>query len=345
MAWFFDLESGSTCVPDAADEIRRFDGYHTEEELGLPPQFLATRAGCDFDRAPTGCGNVWSSPAVDTERGFLYFGSSNCDTDNDPGTNEPPPPMPPYDEALVALHLDGTPVWRWRPREVDPDDFAFGATPNLFSIRRGKAQVDVVGIGGKDGFYYVLDRDGVNEDTGEGFDPADPLALPYWFQELVPGGPAGGVIGTPAVDEKARRIVIATAPGFDPLSPQQPTLRALDLDTGAVLWDNAADNDDASFAPVGATRQLAFVGSIVLPALRVYDAETGELLMLKLIGDALLGSAVASGPVVVDGTLLVGTGIGTLVGDPGAPSEVVARIPSSVVALCVPGSKGCPKDD
>ena len=35
---FFDLESGSTCVPDAADEIRRFDGYHDEGELGLPAE-------------------------------------------------------------------------------------------------------------------------------------------------------------------------------------------------------------------------------------------------------------------------------------------------------------------
>ena len=43
-----------------------------------------------------------------------------------------------YDEALVALHFDGTPAWRWRPREVDNDDLAFGATPNLFSIERGE---------------------------------------------------------------------------------------------------------------------------------------------------------------------------------------------------------------
>jgi outer membrane protein assembly factor BamB len=63
LRWFFDLESGSTCRPLATDDVRRFDGYHTAAELGLDASFFATRPGCDFDRTPTGCGNVWSSPA------------------------------------------------------------------------------------------------------------------------------------------------------------------------------------------------------------------------------------------------------------------------------------------
>jgi outer membrane protein assembly factor BamB len=348
MAWFFDLETGSTCTPDPGDEIRAFDGYHDEAELGLPAGFLATRAGCGFDRTPTGCGNVWSSPAVDEKRGLLFFGSSNCDTDDDDGTPEPPPPMPPYDEALVALRFDGSPAWRWRPREVDNDDFAFGATPNLFTIELGRRKVDVVGIGNKDGTYSVIDRDGVNELTGLGFDPADPHALPYWERNLVPGGPLGGIIGTPAVDPKARRIYVGTAPGFDPTDPQRPTVHALDADTGAVLWDNGTApgaGTDASFGPTSVTKDLVFVGGVVAPRLRLFDANTGALLCGSLIGDQILFSAVASGPAVVDGTLLVGTGIGTRTGDPSDPAEIAASVPSSVVALCVPKSKGCPEPE
>jgi hypothetical protein len=45
--------------------------------------------------------------------------------------------------------------------------------------------------------------------------------------------------------------------------------------------------------------------------------------------------------VAIDGTLLVGTGIGAL--DAGESAEITARTPSSLVALCVSGSKGCPK--
>ena len=343
MAWFFDPESGDTCTPEAGDEIRRFDGYHTELELGLPTGFLASRPGCDFDRTTTGCANVWSSPAFDAGRGLLFFGSSNCDTGTPP---EPGPPMPPYDEALTALNLDGTPAWRWRPREIDNDDLAFGATPNLFTIKLEGQNVDVVGIGGKDGTYYVLDREGVNKLTQEGFDPLAPLELPYWLKNLVPGGPVGGIIGTPAVDQKARRIYIATAPGLSESMTQQPSVHALDLDTGDILWDNLGDASGTSgnFGPVGATSQLVIAGTFDFPILRFYDAESGDLLLEQLVGDQVTLGGMASGPVTVDGTLLVGSGIGDWTGNPDDTSSITARADCSLVALCVPGSKGCPKD-
>ncbi|MDZ7784083.1 MAG: PQQ-binding-like beta-propeller repeat protein [Halioglobus sp.] len=178
MDWYFDLETGATCRPLPGDDIHQFDGYHSEEQLNLPAGFLATRPGCDFDRNVTGCGNVWSSPAVDESRGLVYFASSNCDTDNNPNTPQPPPPMPPYDEAIIALDLDGNPAWRWRPREVDNDDLAFGAVPNLFTIDFGGAPRDVVGVGNKDGTYYVIDRDGVNGVNGVAWDDADPGSSP-----------------------------------------------------------------------------------------------------------------------------------------------------------------------
>ena len=73
LAWYFDVETGATCRPDPSDDITRFDGYHSEAELGLPTNFFATRSGCNHDRGPTGCGNVWSSPAHDPERRLLYF--------------------------------------------------------------------------------------------------------------------------------------------------------------------------------------------------------------------------------------------------------------------------------
>jgi outer membrane protein assembly factor BamB len=339
LAWFFDLETASTCVPGASDEIRNFDGYHTEIELGLPAGFLST-PGCDFDRTTTGCGNVWSSPALDAERGLMFFGSSNCETDTDDGTPIPPPPMPAHDAALTALHLDGSVAWRWRPREIDNDDRAFGATPNLFTIKRGNKKVDVVGIGGKDKHYYVIDRDGVNEDTGLGFDPLDPLALPYWFRQLLPqdGFFQGGVIGTPAVDEKARRVYLSTAPGASEFVPDQPVFHALDLDTGEVVWTlgSAAAPQTASFAPTSATKDLVFGGTILGGRLRILDAKQGELLGERLVNSV---SGNASGAVVVDGTVLVGAGIGDLQAAPD-----VARAPSSLFAFCVPNSKGCPKD-
>ena len=39
LEWFFDPESGAVCRPDATDEIRNYDGYHSESELGPARRF------------------------------------------------------------------------------------------------------------------------------------------------------------------------------------------------------------------------------------------------------------------------------------------------------------------
>jgi outer membrane protein assembly factor BamB len=353
MRWFFDLESGSVengaftgtkvCRPLASDEVRRFDGTHSEAELGLPPGFFATRPGCDFARANTGCANVWSSAAVDEVRGLLYFASSNCDTATAPGSPLPPPPMPLFDEAIVALHFDGTPAWTWRPREVDNDDLAFGAAPNLFAIDLGDGQlVDVLGVGNKDGSYTVLDRDGVNEQSGVAWSDADPSTLPYWRTQVVPGGAAGGVIATAAVDEAARRIYFGTAPGSgDDLTPQQPAFHALDADSGAVVWSagSPAQPLQASFAPTSAIPGVVFTGSVSGGSLRAF--ETRGDLGTYLLDLPLTLTGIASAPVVIDGTLLVGQGIGARDENPANLSDVTSRVPSPLLAFCVPGTAGC----
>jgi polyvinyl alcohol dehydrogenase (cytochrome) len=343
LAWYFDLETGATCRPNPGDDIRKFDGYHSEAELGLPAGFLASRSGCNFARTITGCGNVWSTPAADLARGLLYFASSNCDTDNDPGTPEPPPPMPAYDEAIVALQFDGTPAWRWRPREVDNDDLAFGAAPNLFTITFGGAPREVLGIGNKDGSYYVLDRDGVNEVSGVAWNDANPAGLPYWTRNVVPGGDIGGIVATAAVDEPAGRIYFSTAPGDGaingpPNDPQRPTMHALDIHTGGVVWNNAADTGSfASFGPTSAIPGVAFAGQVPAAILRAFGTASGALL-----GQTdLTNFALASAPAVVDGIVLVGQGIGTITASGNSISDITARADSELVALCVPGTPGC----
>jgi len=347
MKWFFDLETASTCRPDPGDAVTHFDGYHSAAQLGLPPDFFATRSGCNFDRTPDGCGNTWSSPTLDLQRGLLYLDSANCDVDDDPATPAPPPPMPPYDEAIFALHFDGTPAWHWRPRDVDDDDYDFGGVPNLFTIQFGGASREVVGVGGKDGTYYVLDRDGVNEVNGVAWNDADPAALPYWKTNVVPGGAIGGIIASAAVDEGARRIYFSTAPGIsvdDVFAPQTPTAHALDMDTGAVLWDSGDNNDldnDASYGPTTGIPGVAFMGAVLTPRLRAMNAATGELLFHKIISSPGFSNSVASAAAVVDGTVYVGTGIGTRSGDPHDVGDQISREPHALVALCVPGTAGC----
>jgi polyvinyl alcohol dehydrogenase (cytochrome) len=94
-----------------------------------------------------GCGDVWSSPAVDPKLRLVFFGTADCEEQ----------PLPPYHESVLALDADtGHLRWIFRPRETDPDqcDFDFGASPNLIELAGKK----FIGIGGKDGTYYLLDR-------------------------------------------------------------------------------------------------------------------------------------------------------------------------------------------
>jgi hypothetical protein len=185
----------------------------------------------------------------------------------------------------------------------------------------------------------------VNQVSGVAWYDVDPSALPYWRRQVVPGGPAGGVIATAAVDEATRRVYFGTAPGGgdgayagSPEQPQQPTFHALDLDTGEVAWQNASDGR-ASYAPTSAIPGVVFSGSVQVGSLRAYESRNdagGGLVDLPLTL-----SAVASAPVVIDGTLLVGAGIGARDANPAELSDKSSREPSPLSAFCVPGTPGC----
>lgn len=325
LRWFFDLASGSSCKPNAGDDVHHFDGYHSAAQLGLPDDFFATRPGCGFDRTPNECGNVWSSASIDVKRKVLYTASSNCDSDTDPTTVIPSPIMPPYDEAVFALHTDtGEPVWRWRPREVDPNDLSFGALPNLFEIEFAGATREVVGIGNKDGKYYVLDRDGVNQVTG--------VIEPYWTRQTVPGGSIGGVIASASIAEG--KVLLSTAIGTDISNPQKPAAWGLDATTGNVLW--TSDDAQPSYSAASAIPGVVFMGSLAGTVV-ARDSDTGAALA-KLSAGGSLGSSAT----IVDGKLFVGAGAGERGGNPTDISYVVTLVPSPVSAFCIAGSPGCP---
>ena len=110
-------------------------------------------------------------------------------------------------------------------------------------------------------------------------------------------------------------------------------MHALDKNTGEILWQSIGD---ASFAPTSAIPGVVFVGSVG-GFLRAFDAATGAMLT-----GVPVGFAVASAPVVVDGIVIVGAGIGERTGNPQDPAEISSRIPQNITALCVPGTHYCP---
>ena len=82
-------------------------------------------------------GGVWSSPAIDVDKGIVYV-----------GTGDP-------DDGAEALNLhDGRVLWHWRSVVRDVSDTDVGSGPLLYSDFRGQLRV---AVGGKDGYLYSLD--------------------------------------------------------------------------------------------------------------------------------------------------------------------------------------------
>jgi polyvinyl alcohol dehydrogenase (cytochrome) len=231
-----------------------------------------------------GCGSVWSSIAIDEINYLAIFGTGDCQNDA----------TPPYHEAVVAVDASsGVVTWTFRPRSADTCDFDFGSSANVLDLDGQR----YVGIGSKDGTYYVL-----GSHNGQ-------LA---WSRNVVFGGSSGGFIGTAAFD--GQRIYGATALGelggtpCDPTNPrdttlQNPSYHAFDARKGTVLWE---DSQAYSFAASTVAGGVVFNGvGLPLPSaqLRAYDATSGALLRAFPAG-----GAVNAGATIVGKRLFYGTG-------------------------------------
>jgi polyvinyl alcohol dehydrogenase (cytochrome) len=242
-----------------------------------------------------GCGSVWSSAAVDPDRHLVYFGTGDCQQDA----------PPPYHEAIIALDTGtGTPKWVFRPRATDKCDFDFGASPNIIDFG---VDGHYVGLGGKDGTYYLLDR------SSGGL---------IWAKNVVFGGSIGGFFGGAAFD--GEHIFSSTAVGdFEPKSPtkvctdppapgdtltQDPSMHALNVANGSRYWERPFNY---SFGASTLARGVVFSGFLGIPgflppALNAYAA-SGPLhgLLLKIFNKT---GQVNSAAVPVGRMLFVTTG-------------------------------------
>jgi len=188
-----------------------------------PPTFRGTVVALDaatgaeawrFDVTDAAAGegagvSVWSSPAIDAERGVLYIGTGQAYS----------LPAPARSDSLVAIDLaTGEEVWHtqftagdaWSVALPSGKDADVGAVPNLFTV----GGTDAVGVGDKAGTYRALDRE-----TGD----------VLWEAPLTAGGLQGGVMASAAVAE--RTVFVASND-----NSQNADLVALDADTGEERW-------------------------------------------------------------------------------------------------------------
>jgi polyvinyl alcohol dehydrogenase (cytochrome) len=222
-----------------------------------------------------GCADVWSSPTIDDARRLVFVGTGNCVTS--------PRGYGRFAEAVVALDLDdGSVRWSYQPHRPNRDDLDFAGAPNLFESS-GRA---LVGLGGKDGTYYALDRE-----TGE----------LVWASPVVEAGltnpgsnfSTGGFIGPTAVSDGI--ITGGTAIG------DAPYLHALDAGTGNVRWQQPIAAPTYGAPAVGGG--VVVIGGTDF-TMRAVDLATGDVLW----SDEVSG-AVSGGPAIVGDDVFAVAGI------------------------------------
>jgi outer membrane protein assembly factor BamB/dienelactone hydrolase len=287
---------------------------------------------------------VWSTPSYDAETHTIFFG-----TDVNTAPRQPTPDNPRLDTpescAVVALdardgsrkwvtQLSAGDVWNNAMRSYDPKegrykDQAVGDTPKIYTIDIDGTPTKVVGVGCKNGGFYVLCADDgrilahTPIYTGPPAYPLDPepdprlLALPSAIGGLQSGCATDGAsIYTNGID--AVRLASQEKPADSAIPPTGGRVVSLSLDTRTEHWrherplvpslggpapkplyTNVGDPVASGIALAGGVAYFTTVASGKLVAL---DAKTGVLLKEIEIGP------VWSGPSVSRGHVYVGTG-------------------------------------
>lgn len=248
-----------------------------DAELGRVRHSLTTRS-----HSGTGCGDVWSSPALDAARRTLFFGIGNCNLEGGADT-----------EWLVAISATtGRRIWRFaEPAANHQRDNDFGASPVL-TRAEGRA---VVVQAGKSGWIYVVDRatgrlvrqvhaaqgsdiGGFIGSVSVAIDPA--TGHPVLYGDTAIPAPEGGPDAS-----------LATDPG------RVTSLHAVDLVTGRVSWHAPAQSP--SYAPVTTAGGVVFGPDTTQFAVAAYRASDGlPLWHMPVAAAASSGVAVAGGAIV-----------------------------------------------
>jgi outer membrane protein assembly factor BamB len=238
------------------------------------------------DPAVNSGGGAWYPPAVDVDRGLVYWGTANPapfpGQPSTPNGSSRPGPNP-YTDSIVALDVrTGRLVWQ---HQVSPHDLFDHDLQLTAIVPRDEGDPLVVGTG-KAGRVVAVDA-GTGEvvsDTPVGVHENDDLDELTGPTEVLPGL-FGGVLTPPAVADGVLFAPTVNAPslhepgkenffGGAPLGTMHGQLVAVDVARGEVVWDTEVPGDPLGGALV--------VGDLVLTAtmqgdILAVDRATGEV--------------------------------------------------------------------
>ncbi|MGN6677297.1 MAG: outer membrane protein assembly factor BamB family protein [Streptosporangiaceae bacterium] len=193
--------------------------------------------------APSSClgASVWSSPAVDTATGDIYFATGNAGKCS--STEPLAMAVVETDKALNVLSS-----WQLPADQQPTKDSDFGATPTLFTAKISGVVHKMVGLQNKNGVFYALDRTALSDG-------------PLWQQRIAVGGNCPQC-GTTDISPSAwdghnlfvggERTTIGSATCAGSIQELQPS-------TGNVAWADCLPSP--VLGAVTAVPGVAFVGA------------------------------------------------------------------------------------
>ena len=316
---------GAVMAFDAAtgELVWKYDVGPEPEEFDEPFVLTDERGEHVFVGGPS-TSSVWSTPSYDAASNTVFFGT---DVHNSPRRPTPDDPTlsNEYSAAVIAVDAD-TGAERW-VTQISPNDVynnalapydaerglyrdqSIGDTPKVYTLDVAGAETTVVGVGSKNGGFYVLrgDDGSVVANTPiylgrPGPDPADvdprTIALPGLTGGLQTGiATDGNRIYTNGIDWQLPGIDLPTAGrvvAIDPAASTQhwrherPTVRFEGEDLGDPIGSGLAVTGDVAVFTTTITGQLVAL-----------DTGTGEVLLSEDIGVVWAGPSISRDRVYV----------------------------------------------
>ena len=253
------------------------------------------------EAAKYGGGSAWSTPAIDTKHGLLYFGTGNPSPQMD-GTSRPGDNL--YTVSLVCLDVNPGKI-RWHYQQVPHDQWGYDvASPTvLFDYPHNGKLVPAVGQAAKIGWYYIHDRltGELLRKTDEFVEHQNTFTNPTPQGQVILPGVLGGINWSPTSVDAKRLIayvpaihwpvkytkqVIPATPSkaaveyttLEPLMdvPRWGVLSAIDLASGKIKWQRKMEQPLVG-GLLATEGSLVFVGEGA-GRFNAFNAATGQVL-------------------------------------------------------------------
>jgi polyvinyl alcohol dehydrogenase (cytochrome) len=251
-----------------------------------------------------GCGDVWSSPAVDTTDNVMVYGVGNCDHPPNAKAHHQN-----WSESLMGVDAaTGKFLWRYSPSEhhgsttadikaayLDDD---FGSSVNIYRNANGQM---VAGDGSKGSVYYAR-----TARTGHALWQTEDGSPGNLSEDFAVGGFIGSLAVASNAQGEATQIVGGTAipipiakNGGNVLGSLED-IHSFDATTGKVMWSDRLVVP--TYGSTSIVNDIAFLPLTVASSVIAVDLKTGLPLWVGPVLGPPSSTAVVSGSSVYLGT-------------------------------------------